>query len=135
MSRQQQQQRANTSFFLGVKKKSIFLGGKKQFVLKISPKKKISNTMSIFLPLITKSFDVFLTKALSMQLIDPVDKTVDRDLALIHDLGLKLIYALNTHVHADHVTGTGMLKVYVLHILIFLITYFQCSLNQNKFAP
>ncbi|XP_021835870.1 persulfide dioxygenase ETHE1 homolog, mitochondrial [Spinacia oleracea] len=43
-------------------------------------------------------------------LIDPVDKTVDRDLALIHDLGLKLIYALNTHVHADHVTGTGMLK-------------------------
>lgn len=43
-------------------------------------------------------------------LIDPVDKTVDRDLSLIHDLGLKLIYAVNTHVHADHVTGTGLLK-------------------------
>ncbi|KAF6142859.1 hypothetical protein GIB67_002723 [Kingdonia uniflora] len=43
-------------------------------------------------------------------LVDPVDKTVDRDLALVKDLGLKLIYAINTHVHADHVTGTGLLK-------------------------
>ncbi|ERN09194.1 persulfide dioxygenase ETHE1 homolog, mitochondrial [Amborella trichopoda] len=43
-------------------------------------------------------------------LIDPVDKTVDRDLALTKDLGLKLIYAMNTHVHADHVTGTGLIK-------------------------
>jgi sulfur dioxygenase len=43
-------------------------------------------------------------------LIDPVDKTVDRDLALVKDLGLKLVFALNTHCHADHVTGTGFLK-------------------------
>ncbi|KAF9666639.1 hypothetical protein SADUNF_Sadunf16G0249800 [Salix dunnii] len=43
-------------------------------------------------------------------LIDPVDKTVDRDLSLVRELGLKLIYALNTHVHADHVTGTGLIK-------------------------
>ncbi|KAL2943410.1 Persulfide dioxygenase ETHE1-like protein mitochondrial [Bienertia sinuspersici] len=43
-------------------------------------------------------------------LIDPVDKTVDRDVSLIHELGLKLVYAMNTHVHADHVTGTGLLK-------------------------
>ncbi|CAH8363554.1 unnamed protein product [Eruca vesicaria subsp. sativa] len=43
-------------------------------------------------------------------LIDPVDKTVDRDLKLINELGLKLVYAMNTHVHADHVTGTGLLK-------------------------
>uniref|UniRef100_A0A2P2KJW4 persulfide dioxygenase n=1 Tax=Rhizophora mucronata TaxID=61149 RepID=A0A2P2KJW4_RHIMU len=43
-------------------------------------------------------------------LIDPVDKTVDRDLSTVKELGLKLIYALNTHVHADHVTGTGLIK-------------------------
>ncbi|EFJ37235.1 hypothetical protein SELMODRAFT_76878 [Selaginella moellendorffii] len=43
-------------------------------------------------------------------LIDPVDKTVDRDVNLIKELGLKLKYAMNTHVHADHVTGTGLLK-------------------------
>ncbi|XP_016171034.1 persulfide dioxygenase ETHE1 homolog, mitochondrial isoform X1 [Arachis ipaensis] len=43
-------------------------------------------------------------------LIDPVDRTVDRDLSLIQELGLKLVYAMNTHVHADHVTGTGLIK-------------------------
>ncbi|XP_028755365.1 persulfide dioxygenase ETHE1 homolog, mitochondrial [Neltuma alba] len=43
-------------------------------------------------------------------LIDPVDKTVDRDLSLIQQLGLSLVYAMNTHVHADHVTGTGLIK-------------------------
>ncbi|KAM3302170.1 persulfide dioxygenase ETHE1, mitochondrial isoform X1 [Capsicum chacoense] len=43
-------------------------------------------------------------------LIDPVDKTADRDLALVKELGLKLIYAINTHVHADHVTGSGLIK-------------------------
>ncbi|CAL9218831.1 unnamed protein product [Arabidopsis halleri] len=55
---------------------------------------------------------VFPSKRLtiSIWLIDPVDKTVDRDLNLINELGLKLIYAMNTHVHADHVTGTGLLK-------------------------
>ncbi|KAF3793129.1 Persulfide dioxygenase ETHE1-like protein [Nymphaea thermarum] len=43
-------------------------------------------------------------------LIDPVDQTVDRDLNLVNELGLKLIYAMNTHCHADHITGTGLLK-------------------------
>lgn len=46
-----------------------------------------------------------------MQLVDPVDRTVDRDISLVKELGLKLTYAINTHVHADHVTGTGLLKV------------------------
>ncbi|PAN29290.1 hypothetical protein PAHAL_5G214500 [Panicum hallii] len=46
-------------------------------------------------------------------LIDPVDRTVDRDLNLIKELGLKLVYAMNTHVHADHVTGTGLIKTKV----------------------
>ncbi|KAH9779566.1 persulfide dioxygenase ETHE1-like [Citrus sinensis] len=36
--------------------------------------------------------------------------TVDRDLNVIKELGLKLVYAMNTHVHADHVTGTGLIK-------------------------
>lgn len=43
-------------------------------------------------------------------LIDPVLETVDRDLAIINDLGLTLLYGVNTHCHADHVTGTGELK-------------------------
>lgn len=43
-------------------------------------------------------------------IIDPVLETVDRDSRVITQLGLDLIYGLNTHVHADHVTGTGELK-------------------------
>lgn len=54
----------------------------------------------------------------SGQLIDPVDKMVDRDLNLINELGLKLVYAMNTHVHADHITGTGLIKVGITNYLL-----------------
>lgn len=43
-------------------------------------------------------------------IIDPVLETVDRDLKLIEELGLNLIYALDTHIHADHITGAGELR-------------------------
>ena len=43
-------------------------------------------------------------------LIDPVDNQVDRDLGLLRELGFELAYVLETHVHADHVTGAGELK-------------------------
>ena len=43
-------------------------------------------------------------------LIDSVREQVPRDLQLIEELGLKLRYALETHVHADHVTGAGLLR-------------------------
>ncbi len=43
-------------------------------------------------------------------LIDPVLTTIERDLALVRELGLDLVYTLDTHVHADHVTGSGRLR-------------------------
>ena len=43
-------------------------------------------------------------------LIDPVFEQVRRDAALIGELGLKLLWTLETHVHADHVTGAWLLK-------------------------
>jgi len=43
-------------------------------------------------------------------LIDPVFEHVGRDGALIRELGLRLLYTLDTHVHADHVTGAWLLK-------------------------
>ena len=43
-------------------------------------------------------------------IIDPVVEQVDRDLQLIAELELELIYTLDTHVHADHVTGSGELR-------------------------
>lgn len=43
-------------------------------------------------------------------LIDPVFEQARRDAALIDELGLKLAWTLDTHVHADHVTGAWLLR-------------------------
>ncbi len=43
-------------------------------------------------------------------LIDPVFEQVPRDAALIRELGLTLLWTLDTHVHADHVTGAALLR-------------------------
>lgn len=43
-------------------------------------------------------------------LIDPVLETVERDLGLLHELKLTLSCTIETHIHADHVTGAGRLR-------------------------
>lgn len=43
-------------------------------------------------------------------LIDPVITMVERDLAEVAKLGLKLAWTLDTHLHADHITGARELK-------------------------
>lgn len=43
-------------------------------------------------------------------LIDPVFEQHDRDRTLIEELGLTLLYTLDTHCHADHVTGAWRLQ-------------------------
>ncbi|QFS49932.1 FAD/NAD(P)-binding protein [Nostoc sphaeroides] len=43
-------------------------------------------------------------------LVDPVLEQVDRDLESLDELGLKLRYCLETHLHADHITGAGKLR-------------------------
>jgi glyoxylase-like metal-dependent hydrolase (beta-lactamase superfamily II) len=43
-------------------------------------------------------------------LIDPVLEAADRDLALLRELGLTLKYTVETHIHADHVTGAARLR-------------------------
>jgi len=43
-------------------------------------------------------------------LVDPVLEQVERDLKLLKELGLTLRYCLETHVHADHITGTAQLR-------------------------
>ena len=43
-------------------------------------------------------------------LIDSVFEQFTRDSALIHELGLKLLFTLETHVHADHVTAAWLFK-------------------------
>ena len=43
-------------------------------------------------------------------LIDPVLEMLARDLKLIDELGLKLLYVLDTHIHADHITAAGEIR-------------------------
>lgn len=43
-------------------------------------------------------------------LVDPVDTQVDRDIDEATKLNLSLVYGVNTHAHADHITGTHLLK-------------------------
>src|SRR5262250_2763795 len=43
-------------------------------------------------------------------IIDPVIERVDRYLQLIRELDLKLVKAVDTHLHADHITGLGALR-------------------------
>ena len=43
-------------------------------------------------------------------IIDSVRDQVERDLKLINELSLSLTYILDTHIHADHITGSGVLR-------------------------
>ena len=43
-------------------------------------------------------------------IIDPVLEKVDRYLQLVGELDLKLVKAVDTHIHADHITGLGALR-------------------------
>ncbi len=43
-------------------------------------------------------------------IIDAVIENVERDVRIVKELGLTLLYAIETHVHADHITGASLIK-------------------------
>ena len=43
-------------------------------------------------------------------IIDPVLEKVDRYIQLLQELDLKLVKAVDSHLHADHITGLGALR-------------------------
>lgn len=76
---------------------------------------KFSKTNLIFRQMKEKESDTYTyllgdSKTNECILIDPVIETVERDVKYIQELGLNLTFCLNTHVHADHITGSGLLK-------------------------
>ncbi len=46
----------------------------------------------------------------SALIIDPVYDHIDRDLRILSELDLHLTHIFDTHIHADHVTGSGTLR-------------------------
>lgn len=60
----------------------------------------------------SSTYTYLLADAISREavLIDPVLQTVERDLKLLSELGLKLKYVIDTHIHADHVTAAGEIR-------------------------
>jgi sulfur dioxygenase len=58
----------------------------------------------------TYSYLVADSKSKEACLIDPVSHHGPRYRQLIKELGLKLTYAIDTHVHADHITALGGLR-------------------------
>jgi len=57
----------------------------------------------------TYTYVVFDPTSREAIIIDPVDTQVARDLEVLRDYGLKLVWALETHAHADHITSAGQL--------------------------
>lgn len=62
---------------------------------------------------VSNTFTYFLADEKTKEgvVIDPVLENVERDFQLINHLGIKLLWILDTHVHADHITGSSMLKL------------------------
>ena len=54
---------------------------------------------------VSSTYTYLLADSGEAVLIDPVFERVRRDSALLHELDLTLRYTMETHVHADHVTG------------------------------
>ena len=61
------------------------------------------------------TYSYLLVDSLSSEaiLIDPVLELADRDAEVMRRMGVRLTQILNTHVHADHVTGSGKLRAMV----------------------
>ena len=58
----------------------------------------------------TYSYLLWDEKTKQAALIDSVKEQLTRDIKFIKQLGLELKYTLETHIHADHVTGSGPLR-------------------------
>lgn len=57
----------------------------------------------------TFTYVLFDSASREAVIIDPVDTQIERDLQVLRENGLKLVWALETHAHADHITSAGQL--------------------------
>ena len=61
---------------------------------------------------VSSTYSYVLADAASREalMIDPVFEHMQRDSALLNELDLRLLYSLDTHCHADHVTGAWLMQ-------------------------
>ena len=58
----------------------------------------------------TYTYLIASAKGREAVIIDPVIENVDSYIKLLHELDLKLVKVIDTHIHADHITGASKLK-------------------------
>jgi glyoxylase-like metal-dependent hydrolase (beta-lactamase superfamily II) len=58
----------------------------------------------------TYTYIIASAKGREAVIIDPVLENVDKYIQLLNELDLKLVKVIDTHIHADHVTGATKLK-------------------------
>ena len=58
----------------------------------------------------TYTYLVASAKGREALIIDPVLENVDKYIVLLNELNLKLVKVIDTHIHADHITGASKLK-------------------------
>ena len=58
----------------------------------------------------TYTYIIASAKGREAVIIDPVIENVNKYIQLLRDLDLKLVKVIDTHIHADHVTGASKLK-------------------------
>ena len=59
----------------------------------------------------TYTYLIASAKGREAVIIDPVIENVERYIELLNELDLKLVKVIDTHIHADHVTGASKLKL------------------------
>lgn len=80
--------------------------------IQINDLEKILVLIEQFIDPETSSYSYILADAQSGDaiIIDPVNTQFDVYVAFIESRGYKLCYSIETHVHADHITGAALLK-------------------------
>ena len=58
----------------------------------------------------TYTYLIASAKGREAVIIDPVIENVESYIKLLQELDLKLVKVIDTHIHADHVTGASKLK-------------------------
>ena len=72
------------------------------------------NPIQLFDPVsCTYTYILFDEASREALIIDPVDQQLQRDLQVLREHDLKLVWAIETHAHADHITSAGLLAEHV----------------------